>query len=168
MDFLELVKKRRSIRQFDRKDVEQEKLDYIMECARLAPSAVNYQPWLFFIVKSETQKRKLQQSYSKQWFEQAPLYIVACADKSKSWKRTFDSKDHVDIDLAIAVEHICLAATEQGLGACWVCNFDPTICSETLNLPEYTYPVAIIPIGYYSTQIGTQIRKSMEEIVQTI
>ena len=168
MDFLELVKKRRSIRQFDHKDVEPEKLDYIMECARLAPSAVNYQPWLFFIVKSDNQKLKLQKSYSRQWFEQAPLYIVACADKSKSWKRSFDSKDHADIDLAIAVEHICLAATEQGLGTCWVCNFDPQICSEALELPENIYPVAIMPLGYYSMQIGTQIRKPMEEIVKTI
>ena len=164
MNFLELVKKRGSIRKFDPKEVEQEKLDYILECARFAPSAVNFQPWLFYIVKSDHQKKELQKSYPRQWFEQASLYIVACADKNKSWKRSFDLKDHADIDLSIAIEHICLAATEQGLGTCWVCNFDPEICSKVLNLPETVYPVAIIPLGYSVAQPVTKIRKSPEEI----
>lgn len=103
MNFLELVKERRAIRQFDFKEVEQEKLDYILECARLAPSAVNIQPWLFFIVKSEEKKRNLQKAYPNRWIDSASLYIVACADSEQSWKRSYDNKDHVDVDLSIAI-----------------------------------------------------------------
>lgn len=168
MNFLELVKERRAIRQFDFKEVEQEKLDYILECARFAPSAVNIQPWLFFIVKSEEIKRNLQKAYPNRWIDSASLYIVACADSEQSWKRSYDNKDHVDVDLSIAIEHICLAAAEQGLGTCWVCNFDPTICSQALVLTEHMHPVAIIPIGYYSSVVKPQVRKPIKEIVKTI
>lgn len=168
MNFLELVRKRKSIRQFDTKEIEQEKLNYILECARLAPSGVNYQPWLFYIVKSDEKKHEVQKSYARQWFKSAPIYIVACADSKISWKRSYDLKDHGDIDLSIAIEHICLAAAEQELGTCWVCNFDPKICSDALDLPEHIYPVAIIPIGYFSSQQDAKTRKSSEEIIKTI
>lgn len=168
MNFLELVKKRRSIRQFVSKVVEQEKLDYILECARFAPSAVNIQPWLFFVVQSDTKKRELQKAYPNRWIDSAPVYIVACADSDPSWKRSYDSKDHADIDLSIAIEHICLAATEQGLGTCWVCNFDPSICVQALGLTNNIYPVAIIPIGYYNTELKPSNRKAIGQIVKII
>ncbi|MDH6306750.1 nitroreductase [Parabacteroides sp. PF5-5] len=168
MNFLELIRKRRAIRQFDSKEVEQEKLDYILECARFAPSAVNIQPWLFFIVKSEEKKKDLQKAYPNRWIDSAPFYIVACADSEQSWKRSYDSKNHVDVDLSIAIEHICLAAAEQGLGTCWVCNFDPIICSQALELSEHIHPVAIIPIGYHSSVVKPQVRKPIKEIVKTI
>ncbi|MBK5719522.1 nitroreductase family protein [Dysgonomonas sp. Marseille-P4677] len=168
MNFLELTKKRRSIRQFISKEVEKEKLNYILECARFAPSAVNIQPWLFFVVQSDTKKRELQKAYPNRWIDSAPIYIVACADFEQSWKRSYDNKDHADIDLSIAIEHICLAATEQGLGACWVCNFDPSICSQALELQNSIYPVAIIPIGYYNTELKPSNRKAIEKVVKFI
>ena len=168
MDFLELVKKRRSIRQFLPKVVEQEKLDYILECARFAPSAVNYQPWAFFVVQSDAKKRELQKAYHNRWIDSAPVYIVACADSEQSWKRSHDGKGHADIDLAIAIEHICLAAAEQELGTCWVCNFDPSVCSLALELPNNVYPVAIIPTGYYNTELKAPNRKAIEQIVKII
>ena len=116
MNFLELSKQRYSARNYSSDMIEQEKLYYILECARFAPSAVNYQPWHFFIVKSDNQKLLVQQSYPREWFTEAPLYIVVCADSSISWVRKSDNKNHSDIDAAIATEHICLAAAEQGLG----------------------------------------------------
>ncbi|TCN70491.1 nitroreductase [Acetobacteroides hydrogenigenes] len=166
MNFLELVKHRASVRSFSERAVEAKTLEYILECARLAPSAVNYQPWRFFVVSSAEAKKALQRCYNREWFTSAPLYILACGDSGKSWKRGSDGKDHLDIDVAIAVEHICLAAAEQGLGTCWVCNFDAALCSQELRLPENLIPVAIIPLGYPAGEVERRgSRKDIEEIV---
>ena len=169
MSFLELSRKRFSARSYRKDEVEQEKLDYILECARIAPSAVNFQPWRFIVVKSEDQKKKLQECYAKDWFKTAPLYIVVCADPSEAWKRRADGKCHADVDAAIAAEHICLAAADVGLGSCWVCNFKPDIFGANFKLPEGQYPVAIIPIGYID-EMPQQFtsRKDAEDIISVI
>lgn len=166
MDFLELTKKRFSARNYKSDKVEQDKIDYIIECARLAPSAVNYQPWHFMVVISEEQKKKIQQCYNREWFAKAPVYIVVCADRSDAWVRKSDNKNHADIDAAIATEHICLAATEMGLGSCWVCNFDLDLLRTNFQLPAEKYPVAIIPLGYIAEQPERfSTRKERGEIV---
>lgn len=167
MNLLEIIQTRRSIRKYQSTEVEQEKLDYIIECARLAPSAVNFQPWQFYIVKSQEAKENLFECYHNKWFSTnpAPVFIIACGDKSASWKRKSDAKDHLDIDIAIAFEHICLAATEQGLGTCWVCNFDVEKVISMLDLPENMIPVAITPLGYPEVEeVKKTPRKTKEEI----
>jgi nitroreductase len=68
--------------------------------------------------------------------------IVVCVNTDIAWKRQFDNKNHADIDGAITTEHICLAAAEQGLGTCWVCNFDVAMCKENLDLEAYIQPIA--------------------------
>ena len=78
---------------------------------------------------------------------------MACTNHEESWHRRADNKDPADIDIAIAVEHLCLAATEQGLGTCWVCNFDASQCSTVLGLPEYIEPAVLIPVGYAESMI---------------
>ena len=169
MTFLELVKSRISVRQYTSAKVEDEKLAYILECARLAPSAVNYQPWKFLVIKNDDAKQLIRECYHATWFAEAPLYIVACTDASQSWKRSLDGKDHADIDIAIAVEHICLAAAEQGLGTCWVCNFDAQKCSKLFNLQENINPVVLIPIGYTTQTISRNPhRKVANEIIKMI
>lgn len=169
MTFLELVKNRKSIRQYTSQEVEKEKLEYVLESARLAPSAANNQPWQFWIIKNKEVKHLIQQCYPAKWLCEAPIYIVAFSDTSQSWKRSFDKKDHADIDIAIAVEHICLAAAEQGLGTCWVCNFDIHKFTELLNVPENLKPAVIIPIGYTTQTVSRNIsRKSNEEIIRII
>jgi len=169
MTFLELVKSRISVRQYTSEKVEDDKLAYILECARLAPSAVNYQPWQFLVIKNDNVKCLIQECYHAKWLVEAPVYIVACSDTAQSWKRGSDGKDHADIDIAIAVEHICLAAAEQGLGTCWVCNFNVQKCAELLNLPENIHPAVIIPIGYTTQSVSRNPnRKSNEEIIKII
>ena len=169
MNFLELVKTRYSARSYKADMVEQDKLDYIIECARLAPSAVNYQPWRFIIVKSDEEKLKLQQCYPRRWFTEAPVYIVICADESTAWVRKSDNKSHADIDAAIATEHICLAAAEQGLGSCWVCNFELDTFKTNFQMLPNQHPVAIIPLGYVKElPKNPSIRKELAEIVVTI
>ncbi|NLW60572.1 MAG: nitroreductase, partial [Firmicutes bacterium] len=118
MSFLELTKKRYSVRKYKDQPVEREKLLQVLEAARNAPSACNFQPWHFIVLTDETIKSKVAETYPRDWFKKAPVVIVACGDHSVSWKRA-DGKDHCDVDLAIAVEHMALAAAELGLGTCW-------------------------------------------------
>ena len=127
-----------------------ETMEYIKECTRLAPSAVNKQPWKFILFTGEDDRARMQQCYDKEWFREAPAYILVCENHGAAWTRRYDEKNHADIDVAIAIEHLCLAAAEQGLGTCWVCNFRVQLCQE-FKLPEEWYPAAIIPIGYPAT-----------------
>lgn len=166
MNFLDLVKKRYSVRSYESRGIEADKLDYIMECVRLAPSAVNYQPWHFSIVTDPEKLAALKTAYSREWIETAPCIIVACADHQESWHRKMDGKDHADVDVAIAVEHLCLAAAEQGLGTCWVCNFDVTHCREVMELPDDWEPIALIPVGYaVEENVPEKRRKTLNEII---
>lgn len=165
MDFLELVKNRYSCRDYQPRSVEKEKLEYVMECVRFAPSAVNRQPWRFHIVCNEEDKAKMQQCYNRDWFKTAPMYIIASVLHDEEWVRS-DGKHHGDIDIAIAVEHLCLAATEQGLATCWVCNFDAVLCKELFALPESEEPAVLIPLGYAADELKEKKRKPIAEIVK--
>lgn len=169
MMFKDLARKRCSIRKFSEQTVEQSKIDYILESAQLAPSAVNFQPWHLLLINSEEGKEKIRSCYHREWFNHAPYYIVVCGDHEQSWKRS-DGKDHMDIDAAIITEHICLAAAEQDLGTCWVCNFDATRCKEMFNFPEHIEPVVLIPIGYPSDpelfNETPKKRKPIEDIIK--
>ena len=136
-----------------------------MECVRFAPSAVNKQPWRFHIVNGENEKVKLQQCYNRDWFKSAPMYIIASILHDEEWVRG-DGKHHGDIDIAIAVEHLCLAATEQGIGTCWVCNFDAALCKASFALPDSEEPAVIIPLGYADDSPKEKKRKAINEIVK--
>ena len=164
MSFLELVKNRYSCRAYKSFDIEKEKLDYILECVRLAPSAVNRQPWKFHIVTDEEDKDKLQRCYNRDWFKTAPMYIIASILHDEEWVRA-DNKHHGDIDIAIAVENLCLAATEQGLATCWVCNFDATLCKELFAMSQSEEPAVVIPLGYAADELKEKKRKNIAEIV---
>lgn len=157
MKFLDLVKQRYSCRSYQEKSVEQEKLDYVMECVRFAPSAVNKQPWMFRMVKNEVDKAKLQECYNREWFATAPMYIICSIQHDEEWVRS-DGKRHGDIDIAIAVEHLCLAATEQGLATCWVCNFDAEKCKQFFGLGDNEEPAVLIPIGYAADEPKERLR----------
>lgn len=164
MDFLELVKKRYSCRGYQPWSIEQKKLDYIMECVRYAPSAVNRQPWMFRVVCDDADKEKLQQCYNRDWFKTAPLYIIASVLHDEEWVRA-DGKSHGIVDIAIAVEHLCLAATEQELATCWVCNFDANLCKKLFSLPENEEPAVLIPLGYPAVPPTEKKRKPIADIM---
>jgi nitroreductase len=167
----EIIQLRRSVRKFKDQSVDKEFIDEIIESARLAPSAVNFQPWKFYICRSEEAKKIVRQSYPREWFNSAPLYILACGDHQQSWKRSCDGKDHLDIDIAIAVEHMVLKITELGLGTCWVCNFNPQTVKEGLQLIENEEPIVLLPVGYpenVDPDPRNKKRKSPEEITKWI
>ena len=117
MSFLNTAQSRYSCRNFDRnKNVSRDTIISIIEAARIAPSACNFQPWCFVVIddQCETECRQaIIESYNRPWVESAPAFIVACGNHSQAWHRAADNKDHTDIDISIAVEHICLAATDS-------------------------------------------------------
>lgn len=164
MNLLELTRDRYSCRAYTDEPVAPQQLEYILECARLAPSAVNKQPWKFRIVTSREGKDKLRQCYKREWFATAPMYILGTVLHDEEWVRR-DGKAHGNIDIAIATEHICLAATEQGLGSCWVCAFHADLCHELFQLPENEEAAVIIPLGHPAGEPAEKIRKSLDEIV---
>lgn len=165
MGFWDLVKKRYSCRNYQSMSIEQKKLDYIMECVRLAPSACNKQPWKFRIVRNDDDRKKLAQCYEREWFAAAPVVIIASILHDEEWVRS-DGKHHGNIDIAIAVEHLCLAASEQGLGTCWVCNFDAEQCKKAFGLSEHEEAAVLIPLGYPADEPKEKIRKSFENILE--
>jgi nitroreductase len=168
MKFLDLAKKRHSVRSYRPDKVNQEDLEYILEAGRVAPSAVNYQPWKFLVIQEEKNLEAIYGLYHRDWFRQAPLVIVLIADHSQSWYRA-DGKDHADIDLAIAADHMTLAAADRGLGTCWVCNFDKEKTIKHLNLAPHLEPVVLLPVGYQASEGDSTRhkakRKPVEEIV---
>ena len=168
MDFLELAKLRYSSRKYLSRKVEEDKLNYILEAGRIAPSANNIQPWVFIVVKNEN-RDALRKCYHREWFNSAPVYIVICGNHLQAWKRSSDGKDHTDIDVAIATDHMTLAATQKGLATCWVCNFDKEKTSKLLNLPENIEPIAILSLGYPADKVDTERhekkRKKLTDIV---
>jgi len=148
MTFIELAKQRYSCRNYDSRTVEQDKLELILEAGRVAPSAVNNQPWHFIVIREKGNLNKIHGAYHREWFQTAPCVIVVCGDHDQSWKRKQDGKDHCDIDIAITVDHMTLQATELGLATCWICNFDKEKTIQILKLPSNLEPIVILPVGY--------------------
>lgn len=168
MDFIELAKKRYSCRKYKDKAIEAEKMEYVLNAGRVAPSAKNIQPWHYIVVSERENLDKICDCYKRDWIRSAPSIIIVCGDHDIAWRRP-DGKDHTDIDISITIDHMVLAATEQGLGTCWVCNFDVMKCNEILDLPSQIEPIALIPIGYpddtpKDTERHDKDRRSLFEI----
>ncbi len=165
MDFLKLARARFSVRKYKNTPLEEEKLEKILEAARWAPSAVNFQPWHFIVINEKNRLEELHKVYKRDWLKEAPVIIVICSDHSQSWKRSSDGKDSADMDIAIAVDHITLMATQLGLGTCWVCNFNVDACSDILHLPKHLEPMVLLPLGYPNVDMPEKKRKPVSEIV---
>jgi nitroreductase len=157
MEFYEVVKKRRSIRRYGDAPVPKESIMKVLEAARIAPSAGHRQPWHFVVVQDKATIGKL--AGRSQWAAEAPAMIVALADPdaSPSW---------YDNDVGIAFEHIVLAATDLGLGTCWMgqTRRDAEV-KELLGIPGKYKVVALTPLGVPDETPGPKERKDLDEIV---
>jgi len=145
MDFLELAKKRCSVRSYMEKQVEQEKIEKILEAGRVAPTAANKQPQKILVIKSEEGLEKL--AKASHVFG-APLFFVICADHSQTWKRASDGMDSADIDASIVTTHMMLQATELGLDSIWICSFKPDILRAEFDMPKDVVPINLLGVGY--------------------
>lgn len=168
MDVFTAIEKRRSIRKYLPKDVEEEKLRRIFEAARLAPSAKNRQEWRFIVVKDKKKKEEIVQSASphQPFMLTAPVIIVAYTTQNDYVMKCKVPAHYIDI--AIALTHIHLQAVEEGLGTCWIGSFDQDKVKEVLGLPREAEVVQLMTLGYPAEEPPQRPRLSLEEIVKFI
>jgi len=172
MEFYDLIKTRESVRDYDpEKPVAKEVLERILEAGRLAPSAANRQPWTFVVVSSQEKLEEVRECYHKDWFEQAPHVLIVVGDKSKSWVRPYDGYNPIETDLAIAMDHMVLAAASEGVSTCWIIAFDYDKLAKVVDLKENEVIYCITPLGYPHEGFqkkGQKIRKPISEVVRFI
>lgn len=167
MEFFDVIQKRSSVRSYKPSLVEPEKLQQILEAARLAPTACNLQAFKIVVVKTEQHKDEIKKIYPKEWFSDAPYIIGICSIRNEGYVRK-DKKDFSDIDAAIVMDHIILSATALGLGTCWIGAFNPEAAKEILGLDENLEPVVFTPLGYPGEPKVFRKRKALEELVISI
>jgi nitroreductase len=169
MEFSELICKRESIRNYDPdRPVPQEVLRRILEAGRLAPSAANRQPWKFLLISSKEMLSKVRECYDRQWYKDAPHILVVLGDINKAWKRSYDGYCSIETDLTIAMDHLILAAENEGVGTCWISNFKPELLKKALDLKDNERVFDITPLGYPREDFkkkGVKDRKQFEEVV---
>lgn len=166
MEFYDVVRARRSIRGFKPDLIPQPVLDRIFEAVRIAPSACNLQPWKFLLLQVPAQRAIASEVYSRgAWLREAPLIVVALGNRKSAWKRLNGTSSHV-IDVSIAMEHLVLAATAEGVGTCWVCAFDQDLMHHKLGLTSEWEIVAMTPLGYPDSEVRPFIRKELSDILE--
>lgn len=172
MEFYELIKKRCSVRSYDRnKKIDQKILEKILNAARLAPSAANKQPWKILVISSPNKLEEIKKCYNKPWFHDAPHVIVIKGKISEAWVRSYDGYNSLETDLSILMTYIILAAANEGIATCWIANFNPDTLKKVLELSDDERVYAITPLGYPvegSVYNDNKIRKSLEDIVEFI
>ncbi len=164
MDFFNVLEQRYSVRSYRPDPVEAEKLEQIMEAARLAPTACNRQAFKIIVISTKGRQNELKKIYPKDWFGEAPNVLCVCSTPGESWVRK-DGKNYSDVDAAIVMDHMVLAATALGLGTCWVGAFDLEAARNVLGLDNSMEPVAFTPLGYAKGFAPNKSRKSLEDLV---
>jgi len=167
-NLMEIITHRRSIRSYGSSEIEPEKIEYLLDAFRKAPSAKNLQPWKLIIVKEKHKKIDLSIACNNQSFiAEAPLIVAVCANEEESYPNMGGYMSSFAIDIAIALEHLMLAATEIGLGTCWIGAFKENLVKGILGVPENIRVVALTPIGYPgpNAERPKRGRKSISEIV---
>ena len=165
MSFSDLVRKRYSVRAYRPDEVTEDTLQQVLDAGRLAPTAANRQPFQIIVLHTAGREEELRQVYHREWFVQAPLILAVVATPGRAWVRV-DGKVYADVDTAIVMDHLVLAATDLGLGTCWIADFDPQAARKVLRLPEGVEPVAFTPLGYPAVEPGTKVRKPLSDLVR--
>jgi nitroreductase len=163
MDFEELVRRRRSVRRFTPEPVDEASIIKALECARLAPSARNLQCWHYVVVTRKDLISEVARAGGRlnAWLKDAPAIVVGCADPRRSTQS--NGIDYYAVDLAISMEHFVLAATELGLGTCWIASFDEDIVKQALSMPPGIRVVALTPLGRPAERegVGAAVRRTV-------
>jgi nitroreductase len=166
--FLDLAKSRFSVRKYEDRIVETDKLNTILEAGHVAPTAANKQPCIFLVLNDKEAITKLNKACSSHG---APLAIIICATQNAAWVRPFDKANMGEIDSTIAADHMMMCAQDLGLGSCWITYFNPKIVRQEFNIPEGIVPINILAIGYnaeepQSPDRHVETRKPLNSIVK--
>jgi len=169
MDFAALIRSRESVRSYDpERPVPREVLMRILEAGRLAPSAANRQPWTLCVVQSPAVLARVRLCYSKPWFQQAPQILIVKGRRKEAWTRSYDGYNALETDLTIVMDHLILAAENEGVATCWIAAFDPAVLKTALPLSEDEQVFALTPLGYpladYQKK-GIKTRKPLDQII---
>jgi nitroreductase len=165
MEFENLIRARYSVRAYKPDPVDDEKLTKVLEAARLAPTAANRQPFQLIVMHTKGREKELLRIYQREWFSQAPILICACGVPRLGWVRS-DRRRYLDVDVAIVMDHLILAATNLGLGTCWIAAFNEQAAREILGLPEEVEPLIFTPLGYPADELGPKERKPLTDLVR--
>ena len=163
MDLLELISKRRSIRHYSSRPVEEEKLNKVLDAARLAPSARNIQNWTFIVVRDEKVKAEVVEISGNPFTAEAPVILVACS--LDTGVMTCGHRCDT-VDVSIAMSFALLQAEELGLGTCWIARYDEKKLMKALGVPDHGSIVMITPLGYPAESPDPRPRKTLEEVVR--
>jgi nitroreductase len=165
MDFHELIRIRRSIRSYRPEEIADDVLQRVLMAARVAPTACNLQPFQLLVITDPEIRAQMKNVYGGDWFCQAPVIIAVCVLPDKAWKRR-DGFNSADVDAAIVMDHIILAATEEGLGTCWICSFDEPKAKQMLGVPDEVRIVAMTPLGVPAAEPAPFVRKPLHELIR--
>ena len=165
MDIYQAIRTRKSVRSFLNKDIEEDKLQRILEAVRLAPSAKNTQEWRFVVVRDRQKREQLARAADNQTFVgEAPVVIACCAETDKRVMRC--GLECYPIDVAIAIDHLTLAAAAEGLGTCWIGAFESERVKQILGIPQEIIVVELLILGYpQDPAIKEKSRLKLAEIV---
>jgi nitroreductase len=165
VEFEELISARYSVRSYMSRAIPDPVLEKVLEAGRLAPTAANRQAFRILVIHTAGREEELKRIYRRDWFVQAPVVIAVCALTDRCWARA-DGKSYCDVDAAIVMDHLILAAADQGLGSCWIGAFDARAAREILGLPKSVEPVAFTPLGYAVGGPGAKKRRSIDDLVR--
>ncbi|MCJ2532958.1 MAG: nitroreductase family protein [Candidatus Thermoplasmatota archaeon] len=165
MEVFDAVRARKSVRGYSSTPVPKEKLDKILESGRLAPSAMNLQPWHFIVVQDAGKREEMSKARYAKFLKESPVVIVGCGDRKSS-------PEWFVVDTTIALQNMVLTATSEGLGTCWIGSFDEEMIRKLLKIPEHLAIVALLAVGYprkkldiAATIVESGNRRPAEEIV---
>jgi nitroreductase len=165
MSIIELINNRFSVRAYKTDPVEKEKLDVILNAARLAPTASNRQPFNIIVIHTMGREEDLLSIYQMEWFVQAPLILCICGVPDSAWVRR-DGRQFLLVDVGIVMDHILLTATELGLGTCVIAAFDVVNARRVLSIPDEIEPILFTPLGYPMDTPRIKQRKNIGELVK--
>jgi nitroreductase len=170
MEYTDLIRTRESVRSYDpNRPVPREILEKILNAGMLAPSACNYQPWKFLVISSSEILDRVKACYNREWLKDAPHILVVLGLKDQAWNRSYDGYNSIETDVAIALTHIILAAENEGIGACWIAAYNPTLLKEALNPDANQLIFGITPLGYPKPGFKKALikkRKPLADIVE--
>lgn len=163
MEVLDVIQKRYSVRKYLDRSVEEDKLERVLEAARLAPSASNRQIWRFVVVRDTERRQALAEAAGQAFLAEAPVVIAGCAADTSRVMRC-GVPCHI-VDVAIALEHIALQAVAEGLGTCWIGAFDQEAARAAIGVPAEVEIVELMPLGYPATEMPPKSRHPLQDIV---
>jgi len=163
MELYEAINKRRSVRAYQDRPVEQDKLDRVLNAGRLAPSARNTQAWKFVVVRSAEKRSAIAEAAEQPFLARAPVIVAVVSTQPERVMHCGIPAGPVDC--AIAIDHMALAAVAEGLGTCWIGHFDQDACCRVLGVPPTAEIIELMPLGYEADSGRGKSRKPLDEVV---